>query len=105
MPAHASHPRTYLLVYAALICLTVLTVGLDLLERDKIVDVGRAQHPLALTIAAAKAVLVILFFMHLWRSSRLTWAVALCSLFWLAILLVYTLTDYLSRTWTHVPGH
>jgi cytochrome c oxidase subunit 4 len=90
MPAHVSHPRTYLLVYAALICLTVLTVGLDLL---------------ALTIAAIKSMLVILCFMHLWHSSRLTWAVAMGSLLWLAILLAYTLTDYLSRTWIHVPNH
>ena len=105
MSAHVSHPRTYLLIYAALICLTVLTVGLDLLERERIVDIGRAQHPLALTIATIKSMLVILFFMHLWHSAKLTWAVALGSLLGLGILLAYTLTDYLSRTWIHVPGH
>jgi cytochrome c oxidase subunit IV len=96
--AHALQPRTYLLVFAALIVLTVTTVGLDVLVSKGFLDIGRAQHPLALAIAAAKAVLVLLFFMHLWHSSKLTWAVALGSLLWLAILIAYTLTDYLSRT-------
>jgi cytochrome c oxidase subunit 4 len=96
--AHILQPRTYLLVFAGLIVLTVLTVGLDILDRMDLMDLGRAQHPLALAIATAKAALVLLFFMHLWHSSKLTWAVALGSLLWLAILIAYTLTDYLSRT-------
>jgi cytochrome c oxidase subunit IV len=105
MSAHTTQPRTYLLIFAALIVLTVVTVGLDVLARDNVVSVGRLQHPLALLIATVKAMLVILFFMHLWHSSKLTWTVALGSLLWLAILIGYTLTDYLSRTWAHVPGH
>jgi cytochrome c oxidase subunit 4 len=105
MSAHVIRPRTYVIVFAALIALTVLTVGLDLLVRDGIMDLGAVQHPLALAIAAAKATLVILFFMHVWYSPKLTWMVALGSLLWLAILIGYTLTDYLSRVWQHVPGY
>jgi cytochrome c oxidase subunit IV len=52
-----------------------------------------------------KASLVILFFMHVWYSQPLTWVVALSGLLWLAILLTYTLTDYMSRGWNGVPGH
>jgi len=105
MSAHVVQPRVYLLVFAALISLTVITVGVDVLERAGMVHLGPVQHPLALLIAAAKATLVLLFFMHLWHSAKRTWAVALGSLLWLTILLAYTLTDYLSRTWAHVPGH
>jgi len=50
-----------------------------------------------LTIATTKAVLVVLFFMHLLYSPRLSWIMFLSGLFWLGILLVLTLTDYLSR--------
>ncbi len=98
MSTHVLQPRTYLFVFATLIVLTLLTVGLDILERMDLMDLGRAQHPLALAIATAKAALVLLFFMHLWHSAKLTWAVALGSLLWLTILIGYTLTDYLSRT-------
>ena len=105
MAAHVMQPRTYLAVFAALVGLTVTTVGLDLLVRYQVADLGIWQHPLALAIAAAKAVLVILFFMHLWYSKPVTRMVALGSLLWLAILMGYTLTDYLSRTWIHVAGY
>ena len=97
MSVHILQPRTYLLVFAALIVLTVATVGMDILERKDVMNLGQAQHPLALAIATLKAALVLLFFMHLWHGSKLTWAVALGSLLWLAILMAYTLTDYLSR--------
>ena len=105
MSAHIIQPRTYLQVFAALIVLTVVTVGLDLLVRYHVMNIGAIQHPLALVIATIKATLVILFFMHVWYSSKLTWIVALGSLLWLAILIAYTLTDYLSRTWHHVAGY
>ena len=55
--------------------------------------------PLALGIAVVKAVLVLLFFMHLLHSTRLTWVVIGASLFWLGILMVLTLSDYLTRRW------
>ena len=53
----------------------------------------------ALTIAVFKATLVVLFFMHVKYSTRLTWAVVLGSVFWLGILLVLTFSDYLTRAW------
>jgi cytochrome c oxidase subunit IV len=105
MASHVIPPRTYLLVYAALIVLTVTTVGMDLLARQNYIHLGHWQNEIALAIAVVKASLVILFFMHVWYSTRLTWVVALSSLLWLAILIGYTMTDYLTRDWLRVPGH
>ena len=49
-----------------------------------------------------KAALVILFFMHVRWSTRLTWVVAASGFFWLLILFGLTMQDYLTRGW--VPG-
>jgi cytochrome c oxidase subunit 4 len=96
---HVVKPGTYLAVFAALILLTLLTVGLSRVE------MAEGLHTLiGLTIAVAKASLVILFFMHLFYSTRLTWVVALSGLLWLGILIAYTLTDYLTRGWDPYPG-
>jgi cytochrome c oxidase subunit 4 len=87
-------PKTYLIVYVTLLVCTALTVGLSRLP------VSEDWHTIfGLTIAAVKASLVILFFMHVLYSTRLTWVVALSGLLWLAILIFYTLTDYLTRGW------
>ena len=63
--------------------------------------------PLFLASAASTGVaaMILLIFMHVWYSTRLTWVVALGSLLWLAILIAYTVTDYMTRHWLHVPGH
>jgi cytochrome c oxidase subunit 4 len=53
----------------------------------------------AITIAVIKATLVAWFFMHLRDSTRLTWVFAVSGIFWLGILFVLTLTDYLTRSW------
>src|SRR3954452_9568743 len=88
-------PRTYLLVYVALLVATALTVAFSRMP------VSEDWHTVVgLSIAVVKASLVILFFMHLYYSTRLTWVVALSGLLWLAILIGYTLTDYLSRDWS-----
>ena len=84
--------RTYYAVFAALIVLTFLTVGVSFIE------LGAWHTAVALTIAVGKAVLVVLFFMHVLHSSRLNWVVILSALYWLGILMGLTLTDYLSRS-------
>ena len=55
-------------------------------------------------IAAAKAVLIGLFFMHLYYRHRLTWVVSIAALLWLGILLALTLSDYLWRGWLDILG-
>lgn len=85
---------TYLIIYAILVALTLVTVGVSFLH------IGEGWHTVAgLGIAAIKAALVALFFMHVLYSSRLTWIMAGAGLFWLGILFVLTLSDYLTRPW------
>lgn len=85
--------RTYYLVYAALLALLALTVAVAYLE------LGTLGLALALTIAVIKAVLVILYFMHVRYSNSLIALFALTGFVWLLLLLGLTLNDYLSRGW------
>jgi cytochrome c oxidase subunit 4 len=97
---HVVPVRTYYLVFAALIILTVTTVGLDLW-----VHLGPLHTAASLLIAVIKSILVILFFMHVLYSSRLTWVFACAGVFFLAILIGYTLQDYMTRVnWPVSPG-
>ena len=82
----------YFAVFAALIVGTVLTVVAAK------VDMGALNNVVMLLIACTKATLVILYFMHVRWSSRLTWVVAMAGFFWL-LLLFSILGDYISRGW------
>jgi cytochrome c oxidase subunit 4 len=92
-PSPLVPPRTYFLVFAALIVLTVLTVGLSFLE------LGPWHLAVGLAIGIVKALLVVLFFMHVLYSSRLTWIVIIAGLFWTALLIGGVVSDYLTRSW------
>ncbi|HEX2643210.1 MAG TPA: cytochrome C oxidase subunit IV family protein [Thermoanaerobaculia bacterium] len=91
MSEHVSSPRFYFLIFAALIVLTGVTVWVAE------IDLGAANDVVALTIAVTKALLVMIFFMHLRHSTRLTVLTALAGFFWLAILILITMSDYVSR--------
>jgi len=93
MADHIVPKRTYYAIFAILMLCTLATVLIAF------VDLGPFNTVAALTIAVFKAVLVILFFMHVKYSTRLTWAVVVGSVFWLGILLVLTMSDYLTRGW------
>ena len=93
MSQSTESPRVYVAIFAALIVLTGATVALCRF------DLGAFHGATGLGIAAAKAALIVLFFMHVWRSKRLTWVVALSGVFWLGILIGLTMTDVLSRGW------
>ena len=95
-PVHVTSIGVYLAVFAALAAGTLLTWFAST------VNLGWANTPIALLIATIKAVLVILFFMHVIHSTRLTWVVAASGFFWLLILISLSLTDYLTRG-TAVP--
>ena len=90
---HIVPTRVYYLIFAALMVGTAITVGVAF------VDLGPFNTVAALTIAVLKATLVVLFFMHVRYSTKLTWAVVMASVFWLAILLALTFSDYLTRSW------
>ncbi len=93
MSAHVVPPRVYYTIFAILMVCTGLTVWIAFL------DLGPFNAIAALGIAVFKATLVVLFFMHVKYSTRLTWAVVLGSVFWLGILLALTMGDYLTRAW------
>jgi len=88
----------YVGVWLALIVGTVVTWQVAL------IDLGRWNIVVALTIAVCKASLVVLFFMHVKYSPKLTKLVVICGVFWLIILLTMTENDLLTRAWMGVPG-
>jgi cytochrome c oxidase subunit 4 len=89
-----SHPTPllYLVILGALVIGTCLTWGIAF------VDLGKWNPVVALTIAVVKAVLVILFFMHVHYSSKLTKLTISAGFFWLLIMITMSLSDYLTRT-------
>jgi cytochrome c oxidase subunit IV len=102
-----THPtvplRLYGGIFVALILLTGLTVAIAFFDLG-----GGRLHALnalaAITIAVAKALLVVLYFMHVRYSSRLTWIFVGAGVFWFVIMIVLTLADYMSRGWFPAPG-
>jgi cytochrome c oxidase subunit 4 len=93
MSEHIVPRPTYFAVFGALLVGTAITVV------AATIDFGRMNDVIAMTIAVTKALLVLLFFMHVRYSSRLIWVVVSSMFFWLFILLTLTLSDYSSRTW------
>ena len=93
MSSHIVPTRTYYLIFLTLMVCTAITVAMAF------IDLGPLNVVVAMTIAVLKATLVVLFFMHVKYSTQLTWAVVAGSVFWLGILLVMTLGDYLTRSW------
>lgn len=108
MDAHAHHAdlghehvtplSVYLGIFGALMVLTIITVAVAW------IDLGSLNIMVALGVAVVKATLVILYFMHVKYSSKLTWVVIGSGIFWLAILLSITMADYLTRGWMPVPS-
>ena len=83
---------TYLVVFALLMVLLVITVAAAFW-----VNLGRANILVALSIAIVKAVLVVLYFMHVKYASRLTKIFVSAAFLWLVILFALTFGDYLTR--------
>jgi cytochrome c oxidase subunit 4 len=90
--------KVYFTTFAILIALTFTTYGMAF------VDLGRLNVVVALTIAFAKGMLVALFFMHLRYSEKVMWVVMLGALFWLGLLMLLTLNDYVTRVWLMYPN-
>lgn len=95
-------PAAYITLLIVLVGLTILTVGLSFVPSPPAVRIVAGQ-----AIAAVKASLVVLFFMHALFSPAQTRAVIIVSIFWLLILLFgLTLSDYFTRGLIpNLPGH
>jgi cytochrome c oxidase subunit IV len=92
---------TYVIVLVILLALTVLTVAVSFVPLPPVGHVAAG-----LTIAALKASLVVLIFMHALHSPRATWCVIVASIVWVLILFSLMYTDYLTRgTLPQMPGH
>lgn len=94
---HVTPLGAYLGIFGALMVLTVITVAVAW------VDLGTLNIVVALAVAVVKATLVVLYFMHLKYSSKLTWIVVGAGVFWLAILLGLLMADYATRGWMTAP--
>jgi cytochrome c oxidase subunit 4 len=97
MSEHIVSLRVYVTIFLSLMVGTALTVWAGLHDFP-----GALNVVIALTIAVVKATLVVLYFMHVRYSSRLIWVVFTSALFWLAILVVFTFSDYWTRGWLSV---
>jgi cytochrome c oxidase subunit 4 len=96
---HTVPAKLYVTIWAILMALTLTTVLVSF------VDIGPFNVVVALVIATIKGTLVVLFFMHLRYSPKLTMATMIAAIFWLFLLLSLTMTDYLTRAWSTNLGH
>ena len=94
MSEHIVPVRIYLTIFGALLLGTGLTVVAAFIDFP-----WQFNTVVALTIAVAKATLVVLYFMHVRYSPRLVWLIVAAALFWMAILFSLTFSDYLTRHW------
>src|SRR5688572_21127182 len=97
MSAHVLPKSIYYTIFLSLMVLTAATVGVAF------VNLGSANFPVAIGIAITKATLVVLFFMHVKYSSRMTKMVVAVAIFFLLVMLGLTMTDYLTRDWFSSP--
>jgi cytochrome c oxidase subunit 4 len=96
-PEHAEHhivgPKTYAIIFITLLTFTGITVA------AAFVNLGILNPIVALAIASTKAVIVILFFMHVFYQSKLIKLTVASGFFTFLILITMTLSDYMSRAW------
>ena len=98
MSEHIVSPKIYVAVFLALLVFTGLTYGIAL------INLGPFNAIVAITIAMIKTLLVILFFMHVKYSPKMTKVTVVSGFFFLLILVALSLTDYISRPWAGYYG-
>jgi cytochrome c oxidase subunit IV len=95
--AHGGHHilplGVYWAVFFALVVGTIVTVW------SATIDLGPLNVVVALLIASVKAALVILYFMHVKYSSKMVWLFAASGFFWVAMMILFTMADFASRSW------
>lgn len=94
MSGHLVPLKIYYGIFGTLLVLTGVTVAVAF------VDLGALNTVVALSIAVFKALLVVLYFMHVRYSSRLTWVFVAAGFVWFLILIAFTLTDFQTRPWS-----
>jgi cytochrome c oxidase subunit 4 len=98
MKQHISSIQTNVIIFVILLVLLFATVAAAYLP------LGPLHFPLAMAFAATKAVLIVLYFMHLKYSHRLGAVISVASFLWLGIMIALCLSDYMTRGWLDIPG-
>jgi len=93
VPHHVVPTSIYYAIFATLMVLTGVTVGVAY------IDLGRLNTVAAIVIACFKALIVVLYFMHVKYSTRLIKLTVIAGLYWMGIIFALTLGDYLTRAW------
>lgn len=100
---HIVSPRIYLMIFFALLAATALTAGMSYIDLGELhVAPGLTifwNPVVALAIACTKATLVVLFFMHIKYSTKLTKLTVISGFFIFLALIGMTMCDYVSRAW------
>lgn len=88
-------------VFAALMVLLIITLAAAAVDFHKVLgpSFGWLNISIAVFIAVVKAALVILYFMHVRYSSRMTWVFAGAAFVFVGIMFGLTLSDYFTRDW------
>src|SRR5262245_47852710 len=89
--AHIISNKANVVVMLMLMAMALLTWGISY------IDLGPWNLVVAMAIAVSKMMLVVLVFMHGWFMPRVSKLAFFAGIFWLGILVVLTLSDYLSR--------
>ena len=97
MSEHIVEKKIYYTVFGSLMVLLGATVAIAYIH------LGKLNVIAALTIAVIKAVLIILYFMHVRYSSRLLWIFVGAGFFWLGILFALSYSDFFTRGWLPLP--
>jgi len=92
-PHHEAPLTAYFVVFGVLMALTILTVFVSR------IDLGEMNTVVAMVVAIVKATVVILWFMHVIHSPRMTWIVLISAFLWLAVMFALFFSDYLTRAW------
>lgn len=98
----SSHPITSVGVYTAVF--VALLIGTGLTVWVAYFDFGLLNTAIALTVAIAKASLVVWYFMGVRYNTPLTKVVVVAGFFWLLIMFGLGMADYATRPWVGVPG-
>jgi len=99
MSEHVVSRKVYFVIFGALMVFTLLTVWIANFNLP-----GPLNAIVALSIAVTKATLVVLYFMHVRYSSKLTWVFVCAGLIWLICFFAFTLSDYLTRGWVPITA-
>jgi len=88
---HISSAGFYTVIFLALICLTILTVG------QSYVDLGKLNLIVVILIATTKASLVVSFFMHLRYDNKFNALIFISCIFFIGVFFAYTMNDTNNR--------